>query len=448
MRAKIKGWRGTARAGMTLGVVCAAAAAAVVVATASSEEPPALRGSEARVVERLLPVASTNAAAALALLRAQWPASAGAAMEYWRGNLCLQAGQPAAAVEAYRAAVLKAGAFRDAELNLGRALLALERYREAATTLAALARRPPRDAAVLLLLGRALLLGDDAAAAAQAFREAMTADPEETAARVGLARALLENDDVAACPALLAAVADRRPLDKELWRLRASVHLALHQDRRAAVCLESARRLALADGAMLKLLGDLYLNAGQPQDAMACYRDSLAQGEPEATQVVAVAQACLGAGYVEEGAAVLKRHAALRAGAAAGVQRDWRRTAAALAWRRGQAAEALAHCEAALELDPLDGDTLLLSGAIQRQEGNVEAARTAFERASRVKGSEAEGLLRLALLAVDGNDEADACRRLEASLVYRDDPRARRYLELLRRRLAVGGAAEAGSGER
>ncbi|HEX6852559.1 MAG TPA: sulfatase-like hydrolase/transferase [Candidatus Polarisedimenticolaceae bacterium] len=105
-----------------------------------------------------------------------------------RGELSLEARDPAGALETFDAVLARRADRADAMLGRAKALLALGRAVEAEATLAEISRRYPRLSDGITLRGRFLEQTGERAAAAQAYREALRVNPGDVAAREGLRR--------------------------------------------------------------------------------------------------------------------------------------------------------------------------------------------------------------------------------------------------------------------
>ena len=90
-----------------------------------------------------------------------------------------------------------------------------------------------------------------------------------------------------------------------------------------------------------------------------------------------------------------------------------------------------------LEIDPLDGDALILLGQHSRRSGDVEQAIFYFERAAGIEGFEAEALVRHAQAVVSQGNYSAALPLLRRA--QQIDPRdnIQEYLEQVER-VALG----------
>jgi Flp pilus assembly protein TadD len=86
-----------------------------------------------------------------------------------------------------------------------------------------------------------------------------------------------------------------------------------------------------------------------------------------------------------------------------------------------------------LNRDPLNGRALLTLSDLQAREGDMETALLTAERAARVAGFEAQGLVRQAQLEVGRGNYARAVPLLESAQAFEPRESVARYLEQVRR---------------
>jgi tetratricopeptide (TPR) repeat protein len=427
-----------------LGATGALGALACSVCLAS--DAPSVTQAEAGLVERVGAVAATNQVRAIAMARSAAGPDASAALDFTLANLLFHARQWDEAMEAYRAALRKMPEFRAARVNLAKAAILQGQPEEAVQACRQLLRTAHADADVLLLLGQALLGTGDAVSAEAAFRQALLYGAGASEARQGLARALLlqGRDDESA--ALLGEMLRDEPTRLEWWRLRAHALLQAGRRHDAAQALETARRLGGVDGAMLAALADLHLDAGQPDAAVARYRDAREHGALSPPHLLRAAEGLILTGDTGRAAELLSEAAAWEERDPAAwdgePRRQRQRIAAELALADGRFEEAVGILRTLLRQDPLDGRSLLKLGDLLREQGRPEDAMLAFERAARVAGLEADGLVRQAQVEVERGRYSRAVELLESAQAFRDQPHVSRYLRQVRRLADTSSAAK------
>jgi tetratricopeptide (TPR) repeat protein len=410
-------------------------------------EPTVTREESARLAAAL-DVAATNSALAVRMLSDERLAEASPAVDFAIGNLHFQAERFDDAAAAYRAALGKLPKFRAAIMNLGRVHLLQERTEDAIELYQRLVADGQADADILLLLGHALLMEDAPVSAETAYRQSLLLRPRQADAMLGLAKALMRQERYPEGLALVGEILERDPAHRELWGLRANAFLSMGRYAEAMRAIESARRLGLADADLLATLGDLLLNHDQPLDALRAYDSAFADGEPSPERLLRAVEGFLmvgdadGAGKMIARAEEAFRSRPDRFGEARRalllrLRAEWAR-------QTGDAERAIALCEEALTLNPLDGRTLLALAQLLQDAGRLEDAAMACERAARARGFEAEALVRHAQIEVRRERYARAAELLENAQVYQNQPHVGRYLEQVRRMAALQDSTAAG----
>jgi tetratricopeptide (TPR) repeat protein len=326
-------------------------------------------------------------------------------------------------------------AFRAARNNLARVYLALDRPNDAMSCFRALVELGQADHDTFLLLGHSLLLQDQPVSAEGAYRQALMLDPGDPDTLRGLIKCLIAQERNAEVLALTRELQRQFPIDAELWNLRANAHLALDQPDAAIAAIETARLLGAASPPLLAMLGDLYLNREQPEDAVEAYRGAFAGARPSTAQMLQAARGLLFYGAVDEAEQITGR--LLSEERKSTLSADQRIQAqhlqARVAVLREQSEVAMQIYEDLLKEDPLNGEALLSLANLHADAGKADEARMSLERAARIEGHEVRALVRQAQLEVEAGRFADAVPLLESAQAFRDQPHVARYLEQVRR---------------
>jgi tetratricopeptide (TPR) repeat protein len=127
------------------------------------------------------------------------------------GTVALEAGDPAKAIEHFRAALAIEPRHSAAHYNFGVALDDLQRFDEALEHFERAAAIDPRNAGAWVRWGEALRRRGDAKGAAERFARALEMDPANAAALNNLATAALDDGDVDGAAALLERLAASHP---------------------------------------------------------------------------------------------------------------------------------------------------------------------------------------------------------------------------------------------
>ena len=432
--------RGAWRTVVLLAAFAAASAAGGDHPNARDPFEPTVTREENALIAAAMDVAATNSAQAIRMLAGDRLQNASPALDFAIGNLHFQNERLDEVAAAYRAAIDKLPKFRSAIMNLGRVYLLQERTSEAIDLYRKLVADGQADADILLLLGHALLMEQAPVSAETAYRQSLLLRPQHPDAMLGLAKALMRQERYAEGLALVGEILERDPTHRELWALRANAFLSMGKQTEAMQAIENARRLGRADADMLATLGDLLMNQDQPEDALRAYEAAFEGGEPAPARLLRAVEGFLMAGDADGAAMMIARaEAACRSNPGSFGESQAAillRLRAERARQTGQSEEAMALCEDVLKLDPLDGRTLLVLAQLQQDAGRLEDAAMTCERAARVKGFEADALVRHAQIEVRRERYGRAAELLENAQVFQNQPHVGRYLEQVRR-LAV-----------
>jgi len=427
--------RGLVLALLLAGAQLAAAQSGGPAGAAPDPFEPVVTAREADLLQAAMAQAGTNLAAAVSLLEREDRAHGSAALDYALGNLYAQTNRLTDAEFAYREALRKLPRFRSALNNLARVCLMQERAGPAQEALAALVRDGQGDADTYLLLGHAFSLLEQSVSAEGAYRQALLLRAGDGEACRGLVRVLLGQQRYAEAEALLREMLMAAPQNDDLWALRAGAAATQGRHEEAIAQLETARRLGSATPDMLATLGDLYLDAGQADDAVAAYDAAFPPDQAATPRSRRAIAALLAADQTDAAVTLLERAtgAAADAGTDAVEARAWRRLRADVARSRGDSAGALAQYQSLLREDPLDGESLLTVGDLHRERGQSEEAAMVYERAARIGGFEVRALVRQAQVEVERGRYASAVDLLERAQSFQDQPHVARYLDQVRR---------------
>lgn len=221
------------------------------------------------------------------------------------GNALLALHQPAKALAAFDAALTLQPSLVAALGNRARALLALGRHGEAAQAFERAIAARPGDASMRVHAATALAAAGRAAEAMVRLREAVALAPQRIEAWFTLGNLLNGAGDAAG-----AADAWERVLALDAGHAEAACNLALLQPQRGEAVLAAALAAGAAGerrAAVLANLGGLRLQDGRFADAVAAYRQALAETPASQQALSNLAQALKRQGELDEADAVLSR---------------------------------------------------------------------------------------------------------------------------------------------
>lgn len=207
------------------------------------------------------------------------PGEISAAMVFVLGNLYFSADRTEEARRAFLEAIRRFPKFRRAHVNLGYLYVSEEGYDKAMAHFQEAVSLGEANPRVLGLLGYTYLLKRKPLAAENAYRQAYLLDPSSRDWKLGLAQALMQQDKMAEASAMLGTLIEEYPEDRELWLQQTNALLAQERKMEAAVNLEVLRMKGLASESELNLLGNLYMDQGEPQLALFAYLAAIDKSE-------------------------------------------------------------------------------------------------------------------------------------------------------------------------
>lgn len=425
----------------TLGVLLVLVCGCVSWGRAADPFEPTVTRREATLLQRVSArVATNDLQGAVVLLQDANLEKGSAALNFALGNVHFLANELEESAAAYRAAVKKHPKFRRAIMNLGRVYLSQEKTADAIDVYREVVKDGQASSDILILMGRALLMEGNSVSAETAFRHALLLQPRDAQALAGLATCLLRQERYAEGAALTQELIQRDGGTREHWSLRANALLLMAKHGAALRVLETARRLQRIDNPMLVMLGDLYLNAGQPAEAVRVYQEALGGKEPSPEFLLRALDGLMAVGESEtdEHAGMLIDRGSKLLTTVPDVftpmqQRRFLRLKARHLVRIGESEAAEKVYANLVEQDPLDGVSLLALGDLHGAAGRSEHALMAYERAGRVRGIEVRALLRQAELEANRERYGRAVELLEAAQAFEDQPHVATFLEQVRR---------------
>jgi tetratricopeptide (TPR) repeat protein len=393
---------------------------------------PTISAREAEILAEAAELGATNTEEAIALLNKQNPEKASAAIDFAIANFQFQTEQYEAAAAAYRNAIAKLPTFLSAHKNLARVYLLDGKDNDAIAVCQWLVEEGLADADALLLFGHALVGQESWVAAETAYRQALLLKTDSSDAQSGLARCLISQERYHEARSLLRTMLKNNPTRSEFWSLLANLNVSLNETVAAIHVLETARRMNCCNGSMLGLLGDLYLNAGRPEDAVSSYEAALGAGWDDKNHLIRATEGMLHLGDAKGAEAMLTQAEK----ALAPEVRDsfeLRRLKAELSALKGDLSGAITAFQSLTERDPLNGKVLLRLGDLLHEQGELGRAELNYERAGRLSATRVDALIKRAQLAVQRERYEEAVELLEAAEAIESRPHVARYLTQVRR---------------
>lgn len=396
-----------------------------------SELEPRLSAVEKQQLEKIIPLLSSNTAAAKkALEKAATPQSS-ALFDFTLGNLAFQAGDMEEARRRFMTAVGKFPNFRRAHKNLALVEARSENTEAAIREFSKVVELGGGDALTYGLLGHAYLATSQFLSAESAFRSASLLQPDALDWKIGLIQCLLRQQKFSETVSLADELLMKMPDRADLWLMQAGALAGMGETRKAAENYEIVRRMGKASVGNLNSLGDLYAHEAAWVLSEGAYREALAKdpGQPPQRPLRNL-EVLLQGGATDPAMDLLT---AIRSTYGKSLAQDEEkkllRLEARLSAAQGKGEDASKALEAIVALDPMDGEALLLLGQHYSQGNEPERAIFCYERAESLEPFEAEARLRHArILATQGHyREAVPLLKRVQEIKPRDD--VARYLE-------------------
>ncbi|MDF1838269.1 MAG: tetratricopeptide repeat protein [Planctomycetota bacterium] len=408
---------------------------------ALSQVEPSLTMDEREVMQKVMEdLGKGKMERAIGRLERDGGPQASAVFDFTRANLYFQADDLENAKAHYMIAVEKFPKFQRAWKNLGLIHVRDGKMREAGDAFSRVIQLGGRDAVTYGLLGFAHTSAGHAIAAESAYRLAIMLDPYTLDWKIGLARSFFKQRRFAEAAAQCGSLIEQFPERGDLWLLQANAFIGLNDTQGAAENLAMADRLGTSSFESLANLGDIYINSDLFDLAVTAHVRALSIGSSvQITRAMRAAKILIAKGELDE---TLRLVQAIE-GAAEGEistedSKDLLKLQARVAVATGEAEEELRVLKSIVELDPLDGEALILIGQSYARNGDSQQAIFYFERAEGIESTEADARVRHAqLLVKEGRySEALPLLRRAQSIQPRED--IRKYMEQIERIVRKG----------
>ncbi len=403
---------------------------------AETEIEPVVTTNERDVMLKVLELISQEKMGlALELLGEQKGEHTNAVFDFTAANIHFQNERLDAAVSSYKIAVAKYPRFRRAWKNLAMIRVRQNDFKNALPALTQVISLGGSDAITYGLLGFCYANVGNDIAAESAFRMANLLSPETMDWKMGMARSFFKQGRFADASSLCRTLIKDNPEQADLWLLLANAHVGLQKPLKAAEDLEIIKRLGKATPASLNLLGDIYVNEELYSLAVTSYLAALDQDKNSKPNRVIRAAKVLAARSALGEAAELIAQIDMRYGArlSKAEQKDLLKIRARIAVANGSSGDEVAVLQAIIELDPLDGEALILLGKHHARTENPEKAIFFYERAANLEKFEADAKVFQAQVLVGQGKYNTALPLLRRAQVIKPRENIRKYMEQVER---------------
>jgi tetratricopeptide (TPR) repeat protein len=357
--------------------------------------------------------------------------AASAVYDFTVANIYFQQEKFDEAAAAYQVAVEKYPKFRRAWKNLGLIYVRQNDFEKALPALTRVIELGGGDAITYGLLGFAYSSVENNLSAESAYRMAILLDPHTLDWKMGLARSLFKQERFAEAVTLCGQLIKNQPEKANIWLLQANAYIGLNKPLEAAEIYELVDQLGQSTVDSLNTLGDIYINEDLYEMAVQSYIRALKKDlQSSASRAVRAAKVLAARGAYEETRTLAENIETLKGEQLSEEDRkDLLKIRARLAVANGTGDEEVHVLEQVVELDPLDGEALILLGQYSARKGDTEKAIFYYERAASIEKYEADAKVRHAQLLVGSSKYAEAIPLLQRAQQIKPRDNVQNYLE-------------------
>jgi tetratricopeptide (TPR) repeat protein len=375
---------------------------------------PTVKSEEQEVLTQYNDLMKVNDKQALAYLARTITPQASSALDFTLGLHYYREDDIKNAALYFKRSVTKWPTFQSAHKLLGYCYLQTEDWKNAATAFSTSTALGEDDARTFGLLGMIYLNQEKILESESAYKKAIVADPDTLDWYKGLASTLITQRKHLELVSLFEEMVTRAPdaeAEKDYLLLQANSFIALDQTLNAAANYEIVRRMGLGNSDSMGRLGDIYLNQNQVELATEAYIESI-ELDPEQVQDVPVnsANIMVGRGFWVNGQTLINT---IRKVFAENLLPENHLELLRLEAQVAIATQAgsdviIGFLTQILELEPEDGQTILLLAKFHASEKNLEESRKYFELAIEIEEYEYQALVDYSQMLVGNRLYCDA----------------------------------------
>ncbi len=400
------------------------------------EVEPRISTDDMALLELVRQLMPDELGAAESLLRDSIRDDTSAVLDLTLGGVQYQQERSDEALANYRRAAEKYPNFRRAYRSIGLICVRQGKLDDAITAFNRMIELGGADAYSYGLLGYCHSQKQDFQPAEAAYRNALLLQPSNVEWRLGLTRSVFKQGKFEDAASLLDVLIQTFPEKADFWLLQAHTYLGMNQPQKAAVNLETIDAIGKSSVDSLYTLGDIYLSESLLELSLNAYLRALEKDPSQPpSRILRSTEALASRGGLDEARTLITRvreHAAESMGD--GDRRRLLKLEARLAMAGGAGDEATARIlEEVIELDPLDGEALMLLGQYHNRGGRPDQAILFYERAARIDTFAANAKVKMAQVYVAQSRFADALPLLRDAQAIRPREDVARYIEQVER---------------
>ena len=400
------------------------------------EVEPRISQDDMALLELVRQLMPDELPAAEALLRDSIRTDTSAVLDLTLGGVQFQQERVDEALVNYRQAALKYPSFRRAYRSIGLICTRKGQLEDAIAAFNRMIELGGADAYSYGLLGYCHSQRQDYQPAEAAYRNALLLQPSNVEWRLGLTRSVFKQGKYEDAASLLNVLIEAFPDKADFWLLQAHTFLGLKEPMKAAVNLEAIDAIGKSTPDGLYTLGDIYISEGLVDLALHAFSRALARDPAQSpARAIRSTEALAARGGMDQAKKLLAR---VKDGAgdtmSDGDRRKLLKLEARLSMGGGAGDEATARVlEEVIQLDPLDGEALMLLGQYHNRGGRPDEAIMYYERAARIDSFAANAKVKMAQVYVAQGRFGEAIPLLRDAQSLRPREDVARYIEQVER---------------
>ncbi len=257
-----------------------------------------------------------------------------------------------------------------------------------------------------------------------------------TPTRLGLTRSVFKQGKYEDAASLLDVLIAAFPDKADFWVLQAHTYLGLKQPLKAAVNLEALDAMGKASADNLYTLGEIYISENLPEQAYTAYSRAIAKNttQPPSKPIRAAEMLAARGGQAQAQALLEAIRTAWKDTLNDADRRRVLKLQARLSMANGGSTpETVAVLEEVIQLDPLDGDALMMLGEHYARSSSPDQAILFYERAAKLESFAPRAKVKIAQVYVAQGRFNEALPLLRDAQAVRPREDVARYLEQVER---------------
>ncbi len=403
---------------------------------AETEIEPRVTVTERETMEEILELISSDEMnKAVEMLEKERNEAASAVFDFTLANIYFQQEKMDKAAEIYQLAVKKYPKFMRAWKNLGLIYIRKSKFEEAIPALTRVIELGGNDSLNYGLLGYAYASAGNFLSAESAYRMAILLDAETIDWKMGLARCFFKQERFGEAVSICDQLIENHPDRSDLWLLQANAYIGMEKPLKAAEIYELVDHLGKSTVDSLNMLGDIYINEELYEIAVDSYIRAMEADKKGNSDRAIRAAKILAARAAHKETKQLIQHVEeeYKGKLKKEDKKELLKLRARLAVASGSGEEEVQVLKEIVELDPTDGEALILLGQHYGRKDKSEKAIFYYERAESIPEYEADALVHHAQLLVRKGKYTEAIPLLKRAQQIEPRDNVQKYLDQVKR---------------